>query len=122
MAVELVILTGIVGVLLLPVTQPLALFVYLGYQFTFAFGSYLVRCETLLIPNDTRLTQLDVAKQAGYLAGMALSWGFYTALEHVWQLTDNVQQVVAMHWPLLFVEILVLGALWRAFARTPSRI
>ncbi len=120
MWVELLILAGIVGVLLLPIEQPLALFIYIGYQFTFTFGSYLVRCETLLIPEDGNLTRLDVAKQTGYLVGMAVSWAFYTAIETLWQLSDKAEQVVALHWPLLAVEFLIVVLLWQAFHRAPT--
>lgn len=114
--VELFILAGVIGVLLYPIEQPLSLFIYLGYQFTFAFGSYLVRCETLLIPQDRRLTQLDVAKQAGYLAGMGGSWLFYTVLEQHWAVGDKTAQVVAIHWLLLAVEFAIITCLYRAFS------
>ena len=80
MLVEWVVLAGIVGVLTFDLNPNLAMFIYLGYQFTFLFGSYLVRCETLLIPEQHRLTQLDVAKQMGYLGGMAMSWGIFQGL------------------------------------------
>lgn len=124
MLVELVILVAVIGVLLYPLSAGLALGVYVGYQLTFAFGSYLVRCETLLIPNDHRLTLLDVAKQAGYLVGMACSWGFYTVNEAVWQISDKTEQVLLMHWPLLGVELLIVILLYVAFRdrHAPSSI
>lgn len=115
LAVELIILLGIAGVLLLPLAQPLALFVYLGYQITFAFGGYLVRCETLVFVDRQLLTQLDIAKQAAYLLGMALSWLFYALLEESFQVIDKTDQVVAMHLPLLLVQIAVILALIVAF-------
>ena len=113
--VELIILAGIVGVLVHPLDQPLALFIYIGYQFTFAFGSYLVRCETLLIAEQTDLAKLDVAKQAGYLLGMAAAWLFYEWLEKSAEIIQQVAQVQAIHWPLLGIECLVLATLAIAF-------
>lgn len=112
--VEVLILAGVLGVLTQKISLAMALFVYLGYQVTFAFGNYLVRCETRLIADDRRLTQLDVAKQSGYLAGMALSWVFYTVLEQLTGVTERDAQVVAIHWPLLSVELLIIALLWRA--------
>ncbi|GIR69202.1 MAG: hypothetical protein CM15mP74_04530 [Halieaceae bacterium] len=38
-----------------------------------------MRCETLLMVAVDQLRQLDVAKQAGYLLGMAVAWALYTA-------------------------------------------
>ena len=115
--VELVILAGITGVLIYPIEATLALFVYLGYQLTFAFGSYLVRCETQLIPEKNRLTQLDVAKQIGYLAGMGISWGIYEALEALWEVVERTEQVTLMHRPLFILEVLIIVALIGAFKR-----
>ena len=79
--VELVTLSGVAAVLILPLELPLALFVYIGYQLTFSLGNYLVRCETLLMVSIEQLRKLDMAKQAGYLLGMAGAWGLYTGLE-----------------------------------------
>lgn len=115
LAVEVIVLAGILGVLMYPLALPLALFIYLGYQITFAFGSYLVRCETLLITDNRRLAQLDVAKQCGYLGGMALAWGFYAILEQCWDITLKTEQVVLMHWPLLIVEVATIALLISAF-------
>ena len=78
--VELITLSGVAAVLILPIEVPLALFVYIGYQITFSLGNYLVRCETLLMGAVDQLRRLDVAKQAGYLLGMAVAWGLYTCL------------------------------------------
>ena len=70
--VELVILSVIVAFLLLSFNYQIALFVYIGYQITFMFGSYLIRGETLLLKKDRLLTLVDVAKQFGYLTGLGL--------------------------------------------------
>jgi hypothetical protein len=113
--VELITLSGVAAVLILPIEVPLALFVYIGYQITFSLGNYLVRCETLLMVAVDQLRRLDVAKQAGYLLGMAVAWGLYTGLERLADLTNEAAQVVSLHWLLLGVEVSVLIALWQAF-------
>ena len=122
LAVEVVILLGVVGVLLYPIEKPLALFIYLGYQFTFALGSYLVRCETLLFVDNKRLTQLDIAKQTAYLVGMAASWWAYQIFETQFQIIDKATQVSAIHWPLLLVEIMIIFCLTLAFQRSATAI
>ncbi|EED35953.1 conserved hypothetical protein [Luminiphilus syltensis NOR5-1B] len=122
LAVELVTAAGVIGVLAFSLTPALALFVYMGYQITFAFGSYLVRCETLLIPEQARLTQLDVAKQAGYLVGLGCAWGGYLAMEHYFSIADKLAQVRLMHYPLLLVEITTVLLLILAFSRSGSAI
>jgi len=116
-AVELITLSGVTAVLVLPIALPLALFVYVGYQITFSLGNYLVRCETLLMGSVEQLRQLDIAKQAGYLLGMAAAWAIYTGLEHWLMVSEETAQVVSLHWVLWGLEVMVLGALWRAFNR-----
>ena len=116
-AVELITLSGVTAVLVLPIALPLALFVYIGYQITFSLGNYLVRCETLLMGSVEQLRQLDIAKQAGYLLGMASAWAIYAGLEHWLMVSEETAQVVSLHWVLWGLEVLVLGALWRAFNR-----
>lgn len=113
--VELVTLSGIAAVVLFPVETPLALFVYVGYQITFSLGNYLVRCETLLMVNASQLARLDVAKQLGYIIGMGAAWIFYTGLETLAGVANRIEQVVALHYVLIGIELLVLLALWRAF-------
>ena len=116
-AVELITLSGVTAVLVLPIALPLALFVYIGYQITFSLGNYLVRCETLLMGSVEQLRQLDIAKQAGYLLGMASAWAIYTGLEHWLMVSEETAQVVSLHWALWGLEVMVLGALWGAFNR-----
>ena len=116
-AVELITLSGVTAVLVLPIALPLALFVYIGYQITFSLGNYLVRCETLLMGSVEQLRQLDIAKQAGYLLGMAAAWAIYTGLEHWLMVSEETAQVVSLHWALWGLEVMVLGALWGAFNR-----
>ena len=121
LGVEVIILLGVIGVLIYPIEQPLALFIYLGYQVTFALGSYLVRCETLLVVEQRRLTQLDVTKQIAYLIGMGASWAAYLLMENHFAVVDKAAQVVAIHGPLLVVEAAVIACLVLAFSRGSSR-
>ena len=121
LGVEVIILLGVIGVLIYPIEQPLALFIYLGYQITFALGSYLVRCETLLVVEQRRLTQLDVTKQIAYLIGMGASWAAYLMMENHFAVVDKAAQVVAIHGPLLVVEAAVIACLVLAFSRAGSR-
>ena len=76
--VELVLLVMVVYFLLYSYSYQTALMIYIGYQLSFVFGSYLVRAETLALKKDRILTFVDVAKQAGYLIGLAISFLFYT--------------------------------------------
>ena len=119
--VEMVTLSGVVAVLAFPLELPLALFVYIGYQITFSLGNYLVRCETLLMVSVDQLRKLDVAKQAGYLLGMGAAWAIYSALASGAHMEERTEQVVALHWVLVVVEILVILGLWRAFDRQHLR-
>ena len=48
--------------------------VYIGYQITFIFGSYLGRVETLLLKEKSILKAVDISKQAGYMVGLLLSY------------------------------------------------
>jgi len=121
LGVEVIILLGVIGVLIYPIEQPLALFIYLGYQVTFALGSYLVRCETLLVVEQRRLTQLDVTKQIAYLIGMGASWASYLVMANHFAVVDKAAQVVAIHGPLLVVEAAVIACLVLAFSRAGSR-
>lgn len=117
--VELVVLAGVVAVLLFDLNWSLAMFVYLGYQLTFVFGNYLLRCETLLIPGSDDLTRLDVVRQIGYLIGMAAAWVIYRGLDDRYGIIDKDAQVVLMYYPLLLVEVTVLALLVAAFTTTP---
>ena len=69
--VEIVILIIVLAVLIFSLNPTIAAIVYTGYQLTFFFGSYLVRCETLLLESKKFLSKVDILKQLGYLAGLA---------------------------------------------------
>ncbi len=112
--VEAVLLIVMVCFLFYPYTYSTALLVYLGYQLTFVFGSYLVRAETKLLNDDNILTRLDTAKQAGYLFGMGISYLFYKILEQN-AIIDNQTKVYYLHFLLIGIEILIIILLVRSF-------
>ena len=72
--VELVILGVIISFLIFSYSYEIALCVYIGYQITFIFGSYLGRVETLLLKEKSILKAVDISKQAGYMFGLLLSY------------------------------------------------
>ena len=115
--VETVMLILIVYFLLVSYGYTTALIIYIGYQSTFAFGSYLVRAETILLPKAKLLTFLDVTKQKGYLAGMVLSYLFYKLLDLNFDIQDAHEKVYLLHFLLLIVEIITMFYLYLAFKR-----
>ena len=115
--VELVILCVIIAFLLFSFNYQIALIVYIGYQITFMFGSYLIRGETLLLKKDRLLTLVDVSKQLGYLVGLAASFLFYKLIEYQFQIIDNQTQVFYIHYFLLLIEILVILFLIKSFQK-----
>ncbi len=114
--VEMILFAAIAWFLLYPYTYQTALLVYIGYQVTFVFGSYLVRAETLLLPSDTLLTRLDTAKQLGYLAGMIASYLFYKAVA-LQGIESNQDKVYTLHYLLLATEAIVIWLILRSFQR-----
>ena len=72
--VEVVILAVLISFLIFSYSYEIALCVYIGYQLTFIFGSYLARVETLLLKKKRILKAVDISKQAGYMIGLLLSY------------------------------------------------
>lgn len=99
-----------------PYTYQTALLIYVGYQITFVFGSYLVRVETLLLKTDALLTQLDTAKQLGYLFGIGCSYLFYKTLSY-YDIIENQTQVYDLHFLLIPIEILVIILILKSFKK-----
>jgi len=114
--VELVLLLAIFYFLLNQYNYQTALIMYIGYQVTFVFGSYLVRAETLLLQTDVLLTKLDTAKQLGYLCGMALSYLFYKVLS-TQGITGNQEQIYLLHYFLIIVELIVVTLIFKSFKK-----
>ncbi|WP_456456724.1 hypothetical protein [Nitratifractor sp.] len=115
--VELVVLAMVLFFLAHPYTWLTAMLVYAGYQATFAFGSYLVRAETLALDEDELLRRVDSAKQVGYLIGMAGSWIFYKILE-LRGIHSSEIKVYDLHWLLLGCEVVIIFLLVRSFGRS----
>ena len=115
--VELIALVLICGFLIFSYSYATAFFIYIGYQATFTFGSYLVRAETVLLKKAKILTFLDVAKQKGYLAGLGISFLFYKILEYYFGIEDNQMKVYYIHFLLLFVEICIIVYLQKSFIK-----
>lgn len=118
--VELVLLAMIIYFLFFSYSHQTAMFVYIGYQLTFVFGSYLVRAETLALKNEKILTFVDVAKQSGYLIGMAISFLFYKLLEIEFEINDNHLQVYFIHYLLLVIEVVIIMLLINSFSKIKS--
>ena len=114
--VEVVLLLAILYFLYSSYSYQTALLMYIGYQVTFIFGSYLIRAETLLLKTDTLLTKLDTAKQLGYLLGMGLSYVFYKVVK-AYGTEGNQEQVYDLHFLLLIIEVTVIILIWKSFKR-----
>jgi len=117
--VELVLLFVMLIFLLYSYSYQTALLVYIGYQVTFTFGSYLVRAETIIAKDNTLLTAIDTAKQLGYLFGMTLSYLFYKALEH-YSISQNKEQVYDLHFILVGVELFIIFSIIKSFKKNSS--
>ncbi len=115
--VELALLFAISYFLLFEENYTSALIYYISYQATFIFGSYLVRAETLFFKKSALLTLVDVVKQKGYLAGMALSYLFYKLLEKAYHVENKNIQVYEMNLALFFVELAIIFFLMRSFKK-----
>tara|TARA_B100001287_G_scaffold199164_1_gene168663 strand:- start:6948 stop:7532 length:585 start_codon:yes stop_codon:yes gene_type:complete len=116
--VEIIILGVVISFLIFSYSYKIAMLVYLGYQITFVFGSYLVRGETLILRQDKLLKAVDIAKQSGYLSGLLFSYLFYEFVDYFFALTDNQSQVFYLHYPLLVIEVLVILSLLFSFRRS----
>ena len=115
--VEIVLLFGIAYFLVFSYSYTTALIVYLGYQLTFVFGSYLVRAETLFLKYKKAIELVDVSKQKGYLLGMLLSYAFYEGIEYFVGITDNQLQVYWIHFLLLTSQISIILMLLASFRK-----
>ena len=118
MIVEFIVLILLIFFLIFKYNYQTALLIYIGYQITFIFGSYLVRVETLVINNNNILTKIDMAKQIGYLIGMGTSYITYKLLEKIYFIEDAKEQVYLIHFLLIFIELLVLFFLIKSFKKT----
>jgi len=117
--VEVIVLAFVVAFLILNYSYMSALLVYLGYQVTFVFGSYLVRMETIALKKTKIISMADVIKQKGYLVGLVLSYLFYKVLEWI-DIDDKQVQVYDLHIALLALEIVIIFVIFRSFPKKVS--
>ena len=115
--VELIMFALIVYFLLFSYSYATALIIYAGYQLTFAFGSYLVRAETIFLHKTFILSRLDILKQSGYLAGMFISYIFYKSLDF-FAINDKQNQVYDLHFLLFLTQVIVIYLLIKAFKKS----
>ncbi len=113
--VELVLLFILTYFLIFSYSYQTALIVYIGYQVTFTFGSYLIRAETLFLKKSKPIELVDVAKQKGYLLGMLVSYIFYKFSEYFFSVTDKQTQVYQIHFLLLTLQLLIIYYLIKSF-------
>ena|SRR3989338_3081846 len=116
LATELIMLLMVGYYLLFSSNIMSALIIYAAYQLSFIFGGYLVRAETHFARHARVMGWIDVAKQQGSLAGLALSYGFYKLIEH-YGITKATEQVYDLHFVLFALEGMIIIALLRAFRR-----
>ena len=114
--VEVVLLFAMLYFIYASYNYQTALLLYIGYQVTFLFGSYLIRAETLLLKTDRLLTKVDTAKQLGYLLGMGVSYIIYKLFAH-YGIETPQEQVYNLHFILIALEITVIDLIWKSFKR-----
>ncbi|MBT3612297.1 MAG: hypothetical protein HN522_05095 [Flavobacteriales bacterium] len=115
MGVEIVILMTLLIFIVLQYTFTSAILVYIGYQFTFIFGGYLVRAETLVAKDKELLGKIDINKQLGYLIGLGLSFIFYKALKYGFELTIAKTQIYILHYFLISLQTIIIVVLANSF-------
>ncbi len=117
--VELIVLAFVLAFLILNYSYMSALVVYLGYQVTFVFGSYLVRMETIALKKTKIISMADIIKQKGYLAGLVFSYLFYKIMEQI-NISDKQIEVYDLHIGLLVLEIIIILMIFRSFSKKIS--
>jgi len=111
--VEIVMLLMIIVVLFGGFSLFTAMAVYSGYQVSFMFGGYLLRVESLVLKRSKILEAIDVAKQIGYMVGLAFSYGFYEFF-HAY---NSQEQVYSLHYLMVSLEVLIIVFLLRGFKK-----
>jgi len=115
--VELMMLFTIIIFMFLQYSLASALLIYMGYQFTFIFGGYLVRAETLVAEDKELLGRIDVNKQVGYLVGLGASFLFYKALKYGFQITEPKIKISILHYLLIGLQSFIIILLLRSFSK-----
>jgi len=115
MLVELVMMISLITFLILDISFVSALIIYCLYQFTFIFGGYLVRAETLVASDKEFLAKIDVLKQIGYLAGLSASYLFYKIMEHYFEIMSGESQIEILHYLLIVLQLFIIVLLLFSF-------
>lgn len=113
--VEYCILISLLILLIFSFSYAISLAIYVIYQITFSFGSYLVRTETMLFNEKEIISKLDVIKQQGTLIGMGFSFVFYKLIENYLLIDDNETQVYYVHFVLVIVQLITIVFLTNSF-------
>jgi len=113
--VEYCILISLLILLICSFSYAISLAIYIIYQITFSFGSYLVRTETMLFNEKKIISKLDVIKQQGTLIGMGFSFVFYKLIENYLLIDDNETQVYYVHFVLVIVQLITIVFLTNSF-------
>ena len=113
--VEYCILISLLILLIFSFSYAISLAIYVIYQITFSFGSYLVRTETMLFNEKEIISKLDVIKQQGTLIGMGFSFVFYKLIENYLLIDDNEIQVYYVHFVLVIVQLITIVFLTNSF-------
>jgi len=114
--VEFTVLAFVCAFLVLNYSYMSALMIYLGYQVTFIFGSYLVRMETIALKRTEFISFADIMKQKGYLVGLVISYLFYKLLTYA-GIVDKQTQVYDLHVGLFVLEIVIILMIFRSFGK-----
>ena len=115
LTVEYCILISLLILLIFSYSYAISLAIYIIYQITFSFGSYLVRTETMLFNDKKIISKLDVIKQQGTLIGMGFSFVFYKLIENYLLIDDNETQVYYVHFVLVIVQLMTIVFLTNSF-------
>ena len=115
--VELMMLFTVIIFVLLQFSLVSALLIYIGYQFTFTFGGYLVRAETLVAKDKELLGKIDISKQLGYLFGLGASFLFYETLKYGIEIVESKEQIIILNYVLIVLQCFIIFFLIRSFSR-----
>jgi hypothetical protein len=119
--VEIMMLITVIIFIFLQFSLVSALLIYIGYQFTFTFGGYLVSAETLVANDKELLGKIDFNKQLGYLIGLGASFVFYYTLKNGFEIVDPESQIMILHYLLIILQILIVLFLKASFSRKEER-
>ena len=117
LSVEIMMLITVITFIILQYSLTSALLIYIGYQFTFIFGGYLVRAETLVANDKELLGKIDVNKQLGYLIGLFGSFLFYKTVEYGFKINEVKIQISILHYLLIGLQSFIILLLIRSFSK-----